>query len=199
MGGQVGRRYARRLVEPAAVDDVVQESLIELLGTVGRLRQTGAAETWLWLIVREQAERHRRRLRLPFPLDLDAELPAIGEGPELALLRTEQDAIVRRALQAAPDPDRRLLVLRYAGDWTDAELADLLGVSPGAVRKRLHDARRRLLPALEHLMSPGSPAGQPVMRPGRTGYGPAWRPGRAARNSPCSGSRSSRRSRGLRS
>ena len=170
VGEPLGRRYAGRLVEPAAVDDVVQESLLELLDTVGRLRQPGSAETWLWLIVRKQAERHRRRLRLPFPLDLAAELPAMGEGPELALLRTEKEAVVRRALQAAPDPDRRLLVLRYAGEWTDVELAELLGVSPGAVRKRLHDARRRLQPALEHLMTPvpeEAPMHQPpVVEPG---------------------------------
>jgi F-type H+-transporting ATPase subunit beta len=82
----------------------------------------------------------------------------------LALLRAEQDLVVRRALQAAPDPDRRLLVLRYAGDWTDGELADLLGVTPGAVRKRLHDARRRLRPALQHLIPP-IPEETPVDHP----------------------------------
>lgn len=154
VGEPVCRRFARLLVESAAVDDVVQESLIELLGTVQRLRHPGAAQTWLWLIVRKQAERHRRHLQLPLPLDLAAELPAVGDGPELALLRAEQDLLVRRALHAARDPDRRLLVLRYAGDWTDAELADLLGVTPGAIRKRLHDARRRLRPALQHLITP---------------------------------------------
>jgi len=160
----VCRRYASRLVEPAAVDDVVQESLIELLDTVNRLRQPSAARTWLWLIVRKQAERHRRRLRLPLPLDLVAEFPALGEGPESILLRTDRDLMVRRALQAAPDPDRRLLVLRYAGDWSDAELADLFDVSPGAIRKRLHDARRRLRPALQHLLTP-TPEETPVDQP----------------------------------
>ena len=104
---------------------MVQESLIELVGSAHRLRQPATAEIWLWLTVRKQAERHRRRLRLPLPLDLCSDLPAAGDEPELALLRAEQDLIVRRALQAAPDPDRRLLVLRYAGDWTDAELGYL--------------------------------------------------------------------------
>ena len=191
LGTPICRRYARRLVEPAAVDDVVQESLIELVGSADRLRQPGAAEIWLWLIVRKQAERHRRRLRLPLPLDLSIDLPAAGDGPELALLRAEQDLVVRRALQAARDPDRRLLVLRYAGDWTDAELAELLGVTPGAIRKRLHDARRRLRPVLEHLVTP-TPKEEPVheappietgtiVRPGDLGDlpAPSLRPARA--------------------
>jgi len=150
-GAPVCRRHAARLVEPAAVDDVVQESLVELLATAHRLRQPEAAEAWLRLIVRKQAERHRRRLRLPLPLDLAAEFASAEDGPEASLVRAERDAAVRRALQSAREVDRRLLVLRYVGDWTDAELADLLGVSPGAIRKRLHDARRRLRPHLEHL------------------------------------------------
>lgn len=153
-GTAVCRRQAARLVEPAAVDDVVQESLIELLSTAARLRQPEAAEAWLRLIVRKQAERHRRRLRLALPLDLAAEFPAPDDGPEASLVRAESSAAVRRALLAAREVDRRLLVLRYLGDWTDAELADVLKVSPGAVRKRLHDARRRLRPRLEDLKYP---------------------------------------------
>ncbi|MBO0691578.1 MAG: sigma-70 family RNA polymerase sigma factor, partial [Acidimicrobiaceae bacterium] len=171
----VCRRYASRLVEPAAVDDVVQESLIELLDTVDRLRRPSAGRTWLWLIVRKQAERHRRRLRLPLPLDLVAEFPALGEGPESILLRTDQDLMVRRALRAAPDPDRRLLVLRYAADWTDAELADLFDVSPGAIRKRLYDARRRLRPALQHLLTP-IPEETPVDQPSPVEFGTTVHP-----------------------
>jgi hypothetical protein len=42
--------------------------------------------------------------------------------------------MVRRALAVAPDADRRLLLLRYREEWTDAELADLLSITPGAVR-----------------------------------------------------------------
>jgi RNA polymerase sigma factor (sigma-70 family) len=166
------RRCASRLVDPAAVDDVVQESLIELLGSANRLRVPGAADAWLWLIVRKQAERHRRRLQPPLPLDLCAEPPVMSDGPESALLRSEQNMVVRRALEAARDPDRRLLVLRYAGDWSDAELADLLGVTPGAVRKRLHDARRRLRPALKHLIALNPEETpmyqQPLVEPGST-------------------------------
>jgi RNA polymerase sigma factor (sigma-70 family) len=155
-GAPICRRHAASLVEPAAVDDVVQESLVELLASAHRLRQPEAAEAWLRLIVRKQAERHRRRLRLPLPLDLAVEFPSFDEGPEAALVRAEQDAAVRRALQAAREDDRRLLVLRYMGGWSDAELADLLGLSAGAVRKRLHDARRRLRPHLEYLNPPAS-------------------------------------------
>jgi RNA polymerase sigma factor (sigma-70 family) len=153
-------RQAALLVEDAAIDDVVQESLVELLASARRLRHPDAAEAWVRLIVRKQAERHRRRLRFPLPLDLAAEFPSSIDGPEATLLRSEQDAIVRRALGAARDADRRLLVLRYAGDWGDAELAELLGTTPGAIRKRLSDARRRLRPQLTAMLAVEEPMTQ---------------------------------------
>lgn len=58
---------------------------------------------------------------------------------------------MRQALCGLRDDDRRLLELRYLAGWSNAELADLLDVTSGALRKRLHDARRRLRPHLEHL------------------------------------------------
>ncbi len=178
-GAATCRRQAARLVEASAVDDVVQESLVELLATVRRLRHPGAAEAWLALIVRKQAERHRRGLRLPIPLDLATEVPSPAEGPEALLLRAEQDASVRRALQAARDVDRRLLVLRYVGDWDDAELAALLGVTAGALRKRLHDARRRLRPHLEHL-SPIPIREEPMTQPQPIPFGAVVAPSELA-------------------
>jgi hypothetical protein len=81
-------------------------------------------------------------------LDLVLEPPASGPDPEQLAERGEQVDLVRRALLLTRDADRTLLGLRYYGEWTDAELASLLGISRGAVRKRLHDARGRLRPIL---------------------------------------------------
>jgi RNA polymerase sigma factor (sigma-70 family) len=143
------RRVARRLVDdPDAVDDVVQDALIEMLATIGSLREPAAYLAWLALVVRKQADRHRRRLHPTMLLDLILEPAADGPDPAAAAERGEQVDRVRRALRLARDPDRRLLALRYYADWTDAELAELLGISRGAVRKRLYDARRRLQPLL---------------------------------------------------
>jgi len=46
-------RHAALLVEAAGIDDVVQESLVELLATAHRLEYPGAAEAWVRLIVRK--------------------------------------------------------------------------------------------------------------------------------------------------
>ena len=74
-----------------------------------------------------------------------------GADPAEQVTRGEVGSIVRLALATAREQDRRLLELRYLAGWTNEEVADLLSISAGAVRKRLHDARHRLRAHLEHL------------------------------------------------
>lgn len=143
------RRAARRLVgDDHTAEDVAQEALAEVLTRIATLREPGAYLGWLRLIVGKHADRHRRRTRPTMVLDLVIEPVADGPDPALAAERGERVERVRQALRVARDADRLLLGLRYYGEWTDTELAELLGISAGAVRKRLYDARARLRPVL---------------------------------------------------
>jgi RNA polymerase sigma-70 factor, ECF subfamily len=142
-------RWAARLVDqPAVIEDVVQDALIEVHRTLAGLREPEAVAGWLHLAVRKHADRHRRRRQPGRLLDVDLQGDAaVGSRPidpaDVAEL-TEDRAVVRRALALVKDTDRLLLVLRYYGGWPESDLAVLLGIRGGAVRKRLHDARRRL-------------------------------------------------------
>ncbi|TCN33572.1 RNA polymerase sigma factor (sigma-70 family) [Kribbella orskensis] len=142
-------RWAARLVDdPAVVEDVVQDALIEVHRTLAGLREPEAVAGWLHLAVRKHADRHRRRRQpgrlLDFDLQGDAAVGSRPIDPADLAERTEDRAVVRRALALVKDTDRLLLVLRYYGDWPESDLAVLLGIRGGAVRKRLYDARRRL-------------------------------------------------------
>lgn len=135
-------RWARRLVnDPAAAEDVAQDALVEAYRTLGTLRAPDATASWLYLVARKHADRHRRRALHAQFLDL---IEPVGTGLGSEAEQVEGRAAVRRALMLASDADRLLLVLRYYGDWPESDLAALLGITRGAVRKRLHDARRRL-------------------------------------------------------
>lgn len=160
------RRWASRLVESAAVDDVVQESLTEVYSSIAALREPAALVSWLRLVVRKHADRHRRKQRPTMMLDLVIDVLPAEDDPASLIERRTDAALVRRALAAAPDTDRLILALRYFGDWTDAELSELMDISPGAVRKRLFDARRRLRP---HLASHFEPLKEDAMKPDLTG------------------------------
>jgi len=75
------------------------------------------------------------------------ETPA-GELPETVIADFADGqaltAQVRQALQALPRQQRAVLVLRYYADLPEAEIADLLGCSPGTVKTHAHRGLRGL-------------------------------------------------------
>ncbi len=141
---------ARRWVhDPTLVEDVVQEALLEALASHAALRHPAALRAWLALIVRKQADRATRGTRPTVWLDQVSEPPDASDDPERIAERRSDVATIRLGLSLLPDADALLLRLRYFGEWTDAELAALVGAMPGTVRKRIHAARRRLRAALK--------------------------------------------------
>jgi RNA polymerase sigma-70 factor (ECF subfamily) len=109
------------------------------------LRNTERRGEWLTTIVRNEAFRHRSRIR-PEPI------PTIemreGEDDERVLATVER-ADLHAALSRLEESDRRLLMLRYAEDLTQAAIARLLEIPEGTVKVRLHRARDKLRRAFE--------------------------------------------------
>jgi RNA polymerase sigma-70 factor (ECF subfamily) len=56
---------------------------------------------------------------------------------------------LRSALDALPEPQRQVVVLKDIYDWSHAEIAEAMGISVSATKVRLHRARARLARYLE--------------------------------------------------
>ena len=92
-----------------------------------------------------RSELRRRLVRLrhaprPMPDAASAE-----EGAYAAISRQE----VIRALRRIPARQREAVVLRYWADLPEAEIAELMGVSTGAIKGYISRAMTRLGPLLE--------------------------------------------------
>jgi RNA polymerase sigma-70 factor (sigma-E family) len=136
--------------------DLVQEALIRLGAAWPRVRRRHNPEGYVrTTMVRLHISiwRRRRRERL-----VDA-VPDRGY-TDAGLLDIDARGDLWQALAALPPRQRAVLVLRYYENWTDDEIASMLGVSRGTVRSQAFRA-------LERLRS-GS-----VSEPGRPGGGPA--------------------------
>jgi RNA polymerase sigma-70 factor (ECF subfamily) len=71
-------------------------------------------------------------------------LAASGTSPSRQMVRDEQRERVRTALAALSDRDREVLVLRHLEQLSTAEVAAVLGITPGAVMTRHTRALDRL-------------------------------------------------------
>jgi RNA polymerase sigma-70 factor (ECF subfamily) len=143
---------ARWLVrDRAAAEDVVQDAMVRALTYFASFRG-GDARAWLLRIVRNTAYDRIARLRCAKedPLDQDgahAALAAPEADPEAAFAAGEDQARLRKALEALPVELRECLVLRELEELSYRDIARITEVPVGTVMSRLFRARRMLIEA----------------------------------------------------
>jgi RNA polymerase sigma-70 factor (ECF subfamily) len=69
--------------------------------------------------------------------------------------------ILGQVLEELQPRDRVIILLAEAEDWTGPEIAEKLGMTPGAVRTRLSRARTRVRAAMKERVKPGETLGVP--------------------------------------
>ena len=141
-------------------EDALQETLLAAWRGMGEFQQRSSVRTWLYRIATNRCLNFRRAaLRRPVaPLPFDAPEPTRhGEVSWLqpcpdALLDPQQVLTARASvelafialLQQLPPRQAAVLVLRDVLEFSAAEVADLLGLTPIAVKAALQRARERL-------------------------------------------------------
>jgi len=135
--------------DPAAAEDLAQETLLEAWRNAHKLHDPAGAERWLAAIARNVCLRSARR-RGRGPLLLSDEAAGDEFDLDAELERAELLELLDRALALLPPATRDALVQRYVYDAPHAEIAARLGVSEDAVSMRLARGKtllRRMLAA----------------------------------------------------
>lgn len=140
-------RYAAWLSrDPEIAQVVLQEALLRAWRSLDGLKQDEAARAWLLTIVRRENARYFATAGPP-AVDIDALSPA-----QEAMLAAPEDTELedlRRAILKLEDGYREPLVLQVMMGHSCNEIAEIMGITPGAVLTRLHRARHRLREVVE--------------------------------------------------
>jgi RNA polymerase sigma-70 factor (ECF subfamily) len=146
---------------PGAVEDLVQETLLECVRSVERFRGASSFRTFLFGIAHNVLRRHyRRRSRDGLQLDTSvasvADLGGLGErprSPSSLVGAAQHERLLLAALRRIPIDAQVLLELKYWEDLSSSEIAEILQVPPVTVRRRQMKARERLHAEIERLAS----------------------------------------------
>jgi len=133
---------------PDLAHDAVQETFVDVLRGIGGFRGDARLTTWLYRIAVRAAARISSRNRsraTPLPEDLATDT----DEPPDALAQREGAARILAAMAQLPARQRAVLALAALDDLPQTEIAAVLGVPPGTVYSRLHQARERMREALE--------------------------------------------------
>jgi RNA polymerase sigma-70 factor (ECF subfamily) len=143
-------RYVRfRVATREMAEDITGDVFLKALRSISRYDPARSSpKTWLLRIARNAVTDHlrslRRRSSLHVSLDRVPDLVADQPTQEERLLREERIQRILNANRVLRAADQEILSLRYGSELGNAEIAQVLGISPNAVAVRLHRAVKRL-------------------------------------------------------
>ncbi len=155
--GEIVRRYQSLVYaaalpvvkDPSAAQDVAQESFIAAYLALGNLRSMDAFPAWLRKISRNTALAWRREQERQDLLGKAVPQVAapVARPEETETERKEADRFedgIAEILASLSDSLRFPVLLCYLDGVPTAEAARFLGIREGALRKRLHDGKKKL-------------------------------------------------------
>jgi RNA polymerase sigma-70 factor (sigma-E family) len=132
--------------ETASAEEVVADAFVALHRRWPRLADPHAAHAYLRASVVNGSRSVRRHRDVEVRHRQPGSPPPAG--PEERAAQADEDARVLTALRRLPRRQQEVLVLRYYADASEAEIADALGVSRGAVKSHAHRGIAALREAL---------------------------------------------------
>lgn len=165
-------RMDPRLKARVDPSDVLQETYLDAAARWDKYEQEAPAAPYFWLrflAVQRLLILHRRHLQaqnrdarreVPIPPDAAVEVSSCGlagaildsgTSPSRALSRAEAEDQLQRVLTGLDANDREILALRHFEHLSNAEAAELLGITTGTASQRYYRALKRLRDALATL------------------------------------------------
>ncbi len=148
-------RFAYRLLgSPAAAEDIVQETFLQVHLSMERFDVSRRFRPWVFTIAANKARDYLRsqKRRPEVPLDAVADGSSDGGpsfsdllngrsvGPAVSLEREERSSHVRQLVEQLPPHLKEVLVLGYYHGFAYKEMANVLEVPIGTIKSRLHSA-----------------------------------------------------------
>jgi RNA polymerase sigma-70 factor (ECF subfamily) len=154
-------RYLTRMVGSNDAEDVAQVVFDKVHRGLQGFQGGSRLSTWIYRIAtnaaidrsRSATIKHEKEHR-PFEDAAANESAGLQETPSIPVtdqlvIRKEMNDCINEYIDALPSDYRTVIVLSDLEGLANKEIAEILGISPGNVKIRLHRARTRLKKALE--------------------------------------------------
>lgn len=151
------RMIMRIVQDEDEAQSVMQETYLQAYKRLDTFRRESKFSTWLYAIGLNLARASLRKMKRFDALEeekIDRLQPTFSNGmftesveswnPQKLAERSERKSLVHKAIAELPSDYRTVLTLRDIEELSTTEVAQVLEISEGAVRVRLHRARQAL-------------------------------------------------------
>jgi len=124
--------------DPAAAKDLTQETFIAVWKNLSTFRQQSKLSTWIFRIATNICLRAIEKSKRYQAVDLPLEIPdVVAESPD------EQLTFLYKCIAELNEADRIIISL-VLEDLPQAEIADIVGLSHGNIRIKIHRIKEKL-------------------------------------------------------
>lgn len=134
-----------RTGDQVLAEEILQDVMLAAWNSAAKFEARSKVKTWLLVIARNRAINAQRRKQLPV-IDISNvfNLSTDDTSPLEAAVRSDRRDAVRTAIEQLPEAQREVLVLVFYHQLTGPEVAEVLDISEGTVKSRLHRAKEML-------------------------------------------------------
>jgi RNA polymerase sigma-70 factor (ECF subfamily) len=141
--------YIHRLVDDEHdVWNILQDTWLKVIRSMGHLRQPNLITVWLYSIARHTIVDYRRgkyAQAVNFGMqELTVDIPENASQPEF-----DNVGLVHHAMQFLSAPHREVLTLHFLEEMPLEAIAAIMGVSVGTIKSRLFYAKQKLKEIIE--------------------------------------------------
>ena len=124
-------------------EDLTQDIFVKILEKIGSFRFESSFSTWLYRVaVNECLQCLRQKPVSSIPLEeVETSLTAGNTQPSDLVESKELNVYLENAISSLPDFQRLVFTLTAVEGMRYADVADIIGITTGAVRMRAHRAR----------------------------------------------------------
>jgi RNA polymerase sigma-70 factor, ECF subfamily len=152
----------RHVRNPSSAEEVVQDAFVRLVQNAGEFKHEARFSTWMFTIVRNLCiDQIRKQSLRRHPSLEEPKRAGEGEGPTLGEQTADSKANVERsavsieirerlmqAVDALPDEQREVFLMREVSNLPFKEIAEIVGIPENTVKSRMRYALERLQAAL---------------------------------------------------
>lgn len=170
----LARRITLRMIlAEEAAQDLVQEAMLQAYLSLKDLRNEDSFRSWLYGIVLNVSKSYLReeKRRSRFSEALHDDQPeglwnssGATQDPQQIAMERELHSLVLSAIEELPAASREAARLHYYESLTLHEIAAISGAAPGAIKVRLHRARKYLREKLHQAYPEIKPGTTPLYR-----------------------------------
>lgn len=148
VGTSIERFVRRRISDPHQAEDVVAEVMMRIHQHIGTVNDRERVTAWVFRIARNAITDHYRRTSRRHEVltaDIDASTDASADAwlDDQQATLSELAACIRPLVDALPDDFRRALELTDLAGHTQAEAAEIEGISLSGMKSRVQRGRRQ--------------------------------------------------------